>query len=125
SDWTSSMAKALNPKGSTYAAFKAAIVAFYTPALGATNAAVEADAIRQLKKTITSACDVTISAVNGTIRELTPEDTAPDIVADAVILLAGNGITGLEVAANVITNADTTRGSISLSDVNGVAEGAI
>ncbi|MHC4089841.1 MAG: beta strand repeat-containing protein, partial [Planctomycetota bacterium] len=82
----------------------------------------EADAILSLEARLTSFGDVTLKAPSGAIRELIPEDAGVDLIADEVILQAGTGITGLEMAANTLVKADTTDGDIELTDLDSVDE---
>ena len=73
-------------------------------------------------KTLTSHGSVSLTAAGG-IGASAGAGT-PQIIADTLSLQAGTGITGLTVAANTLTKADTSRGNIQIADVDGVAEQA-
>ncbi len=69
----------------------------------------------------TSLTDVTIRA-GGFIQEVATADPDVDVIAGSLTLLAGTGISGLELAINQLTEAKTTTGSITLTDTEGVGE---
>jgi len=73
-------------------------------------------------RALTSFGDVSLTA-GGVIAEITPEDTGVDLVADALTLSAGSGISGLEVSANTLASVEVTGiGAIALTDIDGYGE---
>ncbi|MFM8477211.1 MAG: hypothetical protein ACKOEO_15630, partial [Planctomycetaceae bacterium] len=70
---------------------------------------------------LTSLNNVQITA-GGFIGEAGSGDSGVDIVGNRLTLSAGAGISGLKLSANEVTSATTSSGSISLSEVDGVAE---
>ena len=70
---------------------------------------------------VTSHGDVFLTSTHGAITE-TFTDTAVDIVADRLELVAATGISGLETALNVLAKAHTAAGDITLFEEDGQGE---